>query len=268
MKNQTNHFKKSARECIKVPHKSLYYSNKLLYLNCNWVYAEEGKEIKKYNCNFISGKKFPPYLLNFRFRVPYNNILIKIFELIYIYYFFILQFVVVMTQVTQMSSGNGTESSGGVQVPTAGDVVTDPQAAITNNIKNLCNEYINAPTICNSNELMGMLGFFIFSTLISLIFGIFRTCIFRCKTCCIYGTRSSRRKRMEEERQENDMFEKQMSSLQMRKQLLTRQQKSLQALMQGPQAQGKGKKKKKKSSKKEPENLTNVLSVGYMPVSQ
>ncbi|SCO67130.1 hypothetical protein PVT01_090006800 [Plasmodium vivax] len=142
-----------------------------------------------------------------------------------------------------------------------------PEAAIAKKLSELCTQYIPSSGICQRPELMGMLGFFIFSTVISLVFGIFRTCIFRCKTCCIYGTRSSRRKRMEEERQENEMFEKQMSSLQMRKNLLTRQQKSLQALMQGPQVQGKGK-KKKKSSKKEPENSMNAFTVGYMPVSQ
>ncbi|VUZ95685.1 hypothetical protein PVP01_0903100 [Plasmodium vivax] len=268
MKNQTDPFEQSAGDCIKLSHKSLYCSNKLLYLNDNWVYEEEGKEIKKYNSNFISEKFLRPYLFNLCLNVTYNNILIKIFELIYIYYLFILQFVVVMTQDTKMASQGTVETSTGTEVSTLTNVLKNPEEAITDKIKNLCNEYIDVPTICNSNELMGMLGFFIFSTVISLIFGIFRTCIFRCKTCCIYGTSSSRRKRMEEERQENEMFEKQMSSLQMRKQLLTKQQKSLQALMQGPQAQGKGKKKKKKSSKKEPENSTNVFGVGYMPVSQ
>ncbi|CAG9476518.1 unnamed protein product [Plasmodium vivax] len=143
-----------------------------------------------------------------------------------------------------------------------------PESQATNQITSLCKRYLGSGGICDNKELMGMLGFFLFSTIISLIFGIFRRCIFRCKTCCIYGTRSSRRKRMEEERQENEMFEQQMSSLQMRKNLLTRQQKSLQALMQGSQAQGKDKKKKKKSSKKEPENSMNAFNVGYMPVSQ
>ncbi|CAG9476519.1 unnamed protein product [Plasmodium vivax] len=266
MKNQTDQFKQSARECIKLSHKSSYYSNKCLYLNGNWVYAEEGKEIKKYNSNFISKKNFLSYLHNLRSNVTYINILIKIFELIYIYYFFILQFVAVMAQDTQPEAGMGAEASVGTEGSIDPQVVTDPQGAIAKKLSALCSQYIQVQTICESNELMGMLGFFIFSTVISLIFGIFRRCIFRCKTCCIYGTRSSRRKRMEEERQENEMFEQQMSSLQMRKNLLTRQQKSLQALMQG--SQGNDKKKKKKSSKKETENWTNVFGVGYMPVSQ
>ncbi|SCO67132.1 hypothetical protein, conserved [Plasmodium vivax] len=244
--------KKPSEKCRKLPPNSVCYKKNLLCINDNELYREERKHVKKCNNKDVSGI-LSFYLFNFNLFLTYEYAVIIFIKLITIYFFFISPFVVIMADES---------------VP-AKVKVSNPQEQVTNHITDLCKKIMPNSGICKSNELMGMLGFFIFSTIISLIFGIFRRCIFRCKTCCIYGTKSSRRKRMEEERQENEMFQQQMTSLQMRKHLLSKQQKSLQALMQGPQAQGKGKKKKKKSSKKGPQNsMNNAIQLSYQSPPQ
>ncbi|VUZ95686.1 hypothetical protein PVP01_0903200 [Plasmodium vivax] len=267
MKNENTKIKQPSEKCKKLTPNSVCYKKNILCINHNELYREERKHVKKCNNKDVSGI-LSFYLFNLHFFFTYEYVLIIFIKLIKIY-FFISQLVVIMVDVRATAEvSNGSQSHDSARNSET-EGISNPQEALTGKLTELCKRYMKDSGICGSTELMSMLGFFIFSTIISLIFGIFRRCIFRCKTCCIYGTRSSRRKRMEEERQENEMFEKQMTSLQMRKNLLTRQQKSLQVLMQGPQAQGKGKKKKKKSSKKEPQNsMNNAIQLSYQSPPQ
>ncbi|SCO72519.1 hypothetical protein, conserved [Plasmodium vivax] len=263
MKNENTKIKQPSEKCKKLTPNSVCYKKNLLCINDNELYGEERKHVKNYNNKDVSGI-LSFYLFNFNLFLTYEYVVIIFIKLITIYFFFISPFVLIMADEVHNSLTISGSPSGDLPSPSNALGTSDLQSGFTTKLTQLCKTYFPNSPICQSPEVMGMLGFFIFSTVISLIFGIFRRCIFRCKTCCIYGTRSSRRKRMEEERQENEMFEKQMSSLQMRKNLLTKQQKSLQALMQGAQAQGKDKKKKKKSSKKGPENsMNNAIQLSY-----
>ncbi|SCO72520.1 hypothetical protein, conserved [Plasmodium vivax] len=252
MKNNRKIIKRSSEKCKKYIQKSLYCGNNLLSLNNHRICAANKKELKIYNNNVVP-KTFIFCFLNLHLNSTYN-VATNFLKLIILYHIFVLQCAVAKAEEgPQEEDANGSnvspvELQGLPSVRDAG-------------ISKLCTQLIGQSNFCNS-EIVGTVGFFLISTIFSVITGLFYRFCFCVRRCCFGGGSRRRRKEMEEEeRYETEMFNSQMRQLQMRQQMMGQQ------MMGQPMAfpvlpQGNSKKKKKKS-KKNKQNSMNVFQVGY-----
>ncbi|CAG9476520.1 unnamed protein product [Plasmodium vivax] len=251
MKNNRKIIKRSSEKCKKYIQKSLYCENNLLRLNNHRICAANKKELKIYN-NKVP-KTFTFCFINLHLNSTYN-VATTVLKLIVVYHIFLLQILVAMGEEGRTETGEATpdSSQSDSQESSKGD---------GNAISHLCKTITGSEHFCKS-EIMGTFGFFIISTIFSIITGLFYRFCFCVRRCCFGGGSRRRRKEMEEEeRYETEMFNSQMRQLQMRQQMMGQQ------MMGQPMAfpvlpQGNGKKKKKKS-KKNKQNPMNVFQVGY-----
>ncbi|CAI7720316.1 hypothetical protein, conserved [Plasmodium vivax] len=256
MKNNRKIIKRCSEKCKKYIQKLLYCENNLLSINNHRIFAANKKELKIYNNNVVP-KTFTFCFLNLHLNYTYN-VATNVLKLIKVYHIFLLQIAVAMAQEGSTEERTHTSDLSEVQSP-------DSLQGGGNAISQLCEKITGSKTICN-NEMMGTLGFFLISTIFSIITGLFYRFCFCVRRCCFGGGSRRRRKEMEEEeRYETEMFNSQMRQLQMRQQMMGQQMMG-QQMMGQPMSfpllpQGNGKKKKK--SKKNKQNSMNVFQVGY-----
>ncbi|VUZ95687.1 hypothetical protein PVP01_0903300 [Plasmodium vivax] len=256
MKNNRKKINGSSEKCKKYIRKSLYCENILLSLNNHRICATNKEELKIYN-NKVVPKTFTFCLLNFHLNSTYN-VATNVLKLINVYHIFLLQIAAVMAE-PGTEEGGGADRSISLQAESKGSLQESSKT-----LPQLCKYYTGLDSICES-EIMGTLGFFIISTIFSIITGLFYRFCFCVRRCCFGGGSRRRRKEMEEEeRYETEMFNSKMRQLQMRQQMMGQQMMG-QPMPFPALAQGNGKKKKKKSKKNKQNSMNNVFQVGYQP---
>ncbi|CAG9476521.1 unnamed protein product [Plasmodium vivax] len=261
MKNKTEPFKKSSEKSGKNSNKSLFYDYNLLRLSSSNPFSKNVTELVNYNKDIpgISTFYFPDIPLKPIYHIVKND-----FKLIIVYLFFLLQCVVALAEEV-----GGTADDTQEEALTTSEEPSDVMSMITKKLTTWCKQYIDqGSSICNSEQYITPIFWFLVSTLFSIISGIFyRVCF------CIRRSRRRRKRQKkidemeEEEEYQRELLEHQMHNMRMQQMLQMGQSLPFMGMMQGIPTQGKGKKNKKSKKKKE-NSMNNALQLGYQVVAQ
>ncbi|SCO67133.1 hypothetical protein, conserved [Plasmodium vivax] len=163
MKNNRKIIKRCSEKCKKYIQKLLYCENNLLSINNHRIFAANKKELKIYNNKFT--KTFAFCFLNLHLNSTYN-VATNVLKLIKVYHIFLLQIAVAMAQEDEATEGNVAIS----ESPQGESQESSQKGG--NAITQLCTQITKSEDFCTS-EIMGTFGFFIISTIFSIITGLF-----------------------------------------------------------------------------------------------